>query len=62
MSNQVEDVEEEGEILKTILYSIKPLTEEDAKLIFEGDKKNKFLPFINSETNKVNVNLQIKRW
>ena len=52
-ANQVEDVQEEGEILKTILYSIKPLTEEDAKLILEGDKKNKFLPFINSETNKV---------
>ena len=59
-ANQVEDVQEEGEILKTILYSIKPLTEEDAKLILEGDKKNKFLPFINSETNKVNVIYKLK--
>ena len=59
-ANQVEDVQEEGEILKTILYSIKPLTEEDAKLILEGDKKNKFLPFINSETNKVHVIYKLK--
>ena len=59
-ANQVEDVQEEGEILKTILYSIKPLTEEDAKLILEGDKKNKFLPFINSETNKVIVIYKLK--
>ena len=55
-----EEVSEEGEIIKTILYSIKPLTEEDAKLILEEDKKNKFLPFINSETNKVNVIYKLK--
>ena len=54
-ANQTAEIEEEGEIIKTIFYSIKPLTEEDAMLILEADKKNKFLPFINSETNKVNV-------
>ena len=59
-ANQMEEVSEEGEIIKTILYSIKPLTEEDAKLILEEDKKNKFLPFINSETNKVNVIYKLK--
>lgn len=55
-----EEVTEEGEIIKTIYYSIKPLTPEDAKLILEGDVKNKFLPFINVETNKVNVIYKLK--
>ena len=50
----------EGEIIKTIYYSIKPLTAEDAKLILEGDAKNKFLPFINVDTNKVNVIYKLK--
>lgn len=62
MNEQIssEDVSEEGEIIKTIYYSIKPLTPEDAKLILEGDIKNKFLPFINVETNKVNVIYKLK--
>ena len=55
-----DDVEIDGEIIKTIYYSIKPLTAEDAKLILEGDPKNKFLPFINVETNKVNVIYKLK--
>ena len=57
MNNSVnsENAEEDGEIIKTIYYSIKPLTAEDAKLVLEGDAKNKFLPFINVETNQVNV-------
>ena len=50
----------EGEIIKTIYYSIKPLTPEDAKLILEGDVKNKFLPFINVDTNQVNVIYKLK--
>ncbi len=50
----------EGEIIKTIYYSIKPLTPEDAKLVLEGDVKNKFLPFINVDTNKVNVIYKLK--
>lgn len=58
--NVDEDYEEEGEIIKTIYYSIKPMTEDDAKLILEGDAKNKFLPFINLETGKVNVIYKLK--
>ena len=62
MNNQVknEEVGVEGEIIKTIYYSIKPLTPEDAKLILEEDAKNKFLPFINVETEKVNVIYKLK--
>ena len=62
MNNQAssENVEEDGEIIKTIYYSIKPLTQEDAKLVLEGDAKNKFLPFINVETNQVNVIYKLK--
>ena len=50
----------EGEIIKTIYYSIKPLTPEDAKLMLEEDVKNKFLPFINVDTNQVNVIYKLK--
>ncbi len=57
---QVDEDSVEGEIIKTIYYSIKPLTAEDAKLILEGDAKNKFLPFINVDTNKVNVIYKLK--
>ena len=62
MNNQAspEKAEEDGEIIKTIYYSIKPLTQEDAKLVLEGDAKNKFLPFINVETNQVNVIYKLK--
>ena len=62
MNNSVnsESTEEDGEIIKTIYYSIKPLTAEDAKLVLEGDAKNKFLPFINVETNQVNVIYKLK--
>lgn len=55
-----DDLEPEGEIIKTIYYSIKPLTPEDAKLLLEEDVKNKFLPFINVDTNKVNVIYKLK--
>ncbi len=57
---QLDEDNIEGEIIKTIYYSIKPLTPEDAKLILEGDAKNKFLPFINVDTNKVNVIYKLK--
>ena len=59
-ANQQEDIDRDGEIIKTIYYSIKPLSEEDAKLILESDVKNKFLPFINIDTNKVNVIYKLK--
>ena len=54
------DNDEEGQIIKSILYSIKPITEEDAMLILNSDSKNKFLPFINVNTNKVNVVYKLK--
>ena len=62
MNNSVnsENTDVDGEIIKTIYYSIKPLTAEDAKLVLEGDAKNKFLPFINVETNQVNVIYKLK--
>ena len=53
-------VDGEGEIIKSIYYSIKPLTEEDAMLLLRSDIKNKFLPFINVNTNKVNVVYKLK--
>lgn len=59
-AQNTEDVEEDSEIIKTIYYSIKPTTEEDAKLILESDPKNKFLPFIDAETGKVNVIYKLK--
>ena len=58
--NMTEDDFIENEIIKTIYYSVKPMTEEDAKLILKSDPKNKFLPFINSETEKVNVIYKLK--
>ena len=62
MNNQPssEKVEDDGEIIKTIYYSIKPLTQEDAKLVYVYLFKNKFLPFINVETNQVNVIYKLK--
>ncbi len=57
---QIEVSDEDGQIIKSIYYSIKPLTEDDAKLLLEEDAKNKFLPFINSETNKFNVIYKLK--
>ena len=36
------------------------MTAEDAKLILKGDVKNKFLPFINIDTDKVNVIYKLK--
>ncbi len=56
----LEESENEGEIVKTLFYSIKPLTIEDAKLILEEDVKNKFLPFINVDTEKVNIIYKLK--
>ena len=49
-----------GEIVKTIYYSIKPMSEEDAMILLKSDVKNKFLPFINVNTNKVNVVYKLK--
>lgn len=60
-AQHAEDEEEvEGEIVKTLYYNIKPLTAEDAMLILQEDSKNKFLPFINVETDQVNVIYKLK--
>ena len=60
-ASQLDDDEDvESEVIKTLYYSIKPLTAEDAKLILQGDPKNKFLPFINVETDQVNVIYKLK--
>ncbi len=57
---EMNEAEEESEIIKTLYYSIKPMTAEDAKIILEDDIRNKFLPFINVETNRVNVIYKLK--
>ena len=49
-----DDVENKGQVTKTKHYEIKPITVEDAKLKLE-EKKDMFLPFVNVETNEVNV-------
>ncbi len=48
------------EILKTIYYSIKPMGPEDAKAILEGRPQDKFLTFVNIDTQKVNVIYRLK--
>ena len=60
MAQSDDDEDVEAEVIKTLYYSIKPLTAEDAKLILQGDPKNKFLPFINVETDQVNVIYKLK--
>ena len=49
-----EDKDMEGEITKTLAYEIKPISVEDAKMKLE-EKGDMFLPFVNVETNEVNV-------
>lgn len=49
-----DDVENVGQITKNKHYEIKPITIEDAKLKLE-EKKDMFMPFVNAETNEVNV-------
>lgn len=50
----------ENEIIKSLFYDIKPISPEDAKLKLQEDYQNKFLPFINIETGKVNVMYKLK--
>ena len=53
-------VEIENEIIKTIYYDIKPMTTEDAKLKLQEKPQDRFITFINQETNKVNVLFKLK--
>ena len=55
-----EKVEIEDEIIKTIYYDIKPMTPEDAKLKLQEKPQDRFITFINQETNKVNVLFKLK--
>lgn len=49
----------EDEILKISYYEIKPMTPEDAKLKLQ-ERKDRFMPFVNIETGKVNVIFKLK--
>ena len=49
------DGEEVGNVTKTKCYDVKPITLEDAKLKLEDKKDVLFMPFVNVETNQVNV-------
>ena len=55
-----EEVKIEDEIIKTIYYDIKPITPEDAKLKLQEKPQDRFIVFINQETNKVNVLFKLK--
>ena len=50
----------EGEIIKTVFYDLKPMTPEDAILKLQEKPADRFVTFINSETNKVNVLFKLK--
>ncbi len=53
-------VETEGEIIKTVYYDLKPMTPEDAVLKLQEKPADRFITFINAETNKVNVLFKLK--
>ena len=55
-----EDIGIEDEVIKTLHYDIKPIAIEDAKILLSEKQNNLFLPFINSETGKVNVIYKLK--
>ena len=50
----------ENEIIKTVYYDIKPMTPEDAMLKLQEKPAGRFITFVNSETNKVNVLFKMK--
>lgn len=56
----VKEIETEGEIIKTVYYDLKPMTPEDAILKLQEKPADRFITFINSETNKVNVLFKMK--
>lgn len=59
-ANQIEENVVEDEIIKTIYYNIKPMTIEDAKLKLKEKPMDRFITFINQETNRVNVLFKLK--
>ena len=56
----VQVAETEGEIIKTVYYDLKPMTPEDAILKLQEKPADRFITFINAETNKVNVLFKMK--
>lgn len=50
----------ENEIIKTVYYELKPMTAEDAKLKLQEKPQDRFITFINQDTNKVNVLFKLK--
>ena len=50
----------EGEIVKTMYYSVKPMSPEDAILKLQEKSTSSFLTFINVENGKVNVIFKLK--
>lgn len=50
----------EGEIVKSMYYSVKPMSPEDAILKMEEKPAYNFLTFVNVETGKVNVMFKLK--
>ena len=54
------EISVEGEIIKTVFYDLKPMTPEDAILKLQEKPADRFVTFINSETNKVNVLFKLK--
>ena len=50
----------ENEIIKTLYYDLKPMTPEDAILKLQEKPADRFIAFVNSETNKVNVLYKMK--
>ena len=58
--NREEEATIENEIIKTIYYDIKPMTPEDAKLKLQEKPQDRFITFINQDTNKTNVLFKLK--
>ena len=49
-----------NEIVKTSYYEIKPMLPEDAVLKLQEKPQDRFITFINQDTNKVNVLFKLK--
>ena len=60
LSLEVEEPQIEGEIIKTVYYELKPMTPEDAILKLQEKPADRFITFVNSETNKVNILFKMK--
>ena len=50
----------ENEVIKTVYYDLKPITVEDAILKLQEKPADRFITFINQDTNKVNVLFKLK--